>query len=511
MNMNYHKVAAPRRWICPLWASLLLACPVLIQAATGVAPGSLNVMVITIDDHSSYLHSALQKDRMVQTPNMERLARRSVWFTHGYAHPACGPSRTSILTGVNPSTSGIYYNNQAYRRVSGPISSVMNLPQQFKHQGYLTAGYGKIGHWVEDERDAFSPGYYKMFGQESDVRWTDGQLPTQMGAGDMVQIPGLHSAHRYGVLPDDWDRNDETKWQQDTQQAQRTIDLLNRKHDRPFFVWLGLYRPHLPWFAAQRYYDLYPLEDIEVNDDYLPGDLDDVPRPGRWAAVNHPENGHDAVTRHGLWRKYLQAYYASITYVDEQIGRVLDALEASGYADNTVIVFASDNGYHTGQKDHWGKFALWERASRVAFGIHVPGAEPRICPTPVTLVDLYPTLVEVCDLPSPEHDLEGFSLAPILRGETNDRGAPVLMTQGIGNHAIRDFRFRYIRYRNGDEELYDHDNDPQEWHNLAGDPGYDYVKERLARHLPAADAPEAEFVRGDARVTGFAPEAFEEP
>jgi len=471
----------------------------------------LNVLVITVDDHSSYLHSVLQKDRLVRTPNLERLAQNSVWFTHGYAHPACCPSRTSVLTGVNPSSSGIYYNNQAYRRVSDAISQVTNLPQQFLRHGYLTAGYGKIGHWVGDETDAFTSGYYKMFNQKTDVRWTDGDLAGQIPATDLVQIPGLHSAHRFGVLPDDWDREDRAKWQQDTEQAQHAIDLLQVRHDRPFFAWLGLYRPHLPWFAPKRYYDQYPLEDIRVDDDYLPGDLDDVPQPGRWAAVNHPKDGHDAVTKHGLWRRYLQAYYASISYVDDQIGRVLDALEASDYADNTIVVFASDNGYHTGQKDHWGKFALWERASRVAFGIHLPGAESRVCPTPVSLVDLYPTLLDLCGLPQPEHKLEGYNVAPILRGETDDRGAPVLMTQGIGNHAIRDFRFRYIRYRNGEEELYDHDNDQPEWHNLADDPRYDSVKQRLARYLPATDAPEAEFVFGDSTLTGFAPEAFTKP
>lgn len=481
-----------------------------LQARATVAePKPLNVLVITVDDHSSYLHSALQKDRMVRTPNIERIARESAWFTHGYAHPACGPSRTSILTGVNPSTSGVYYNNQAYRRVSGPVSRMANIPQQFKSNGYTVAGYGKIAHWVEDEQDAFSPGYYKMFNQASDVQWTTDKLTEQIPPNAIVQVPGLHGAHRYGVLPDDWDSDDRSKWQQDKEQAQRAVDFLTTERKTPFFLWVGLYRPHLPWYAAQRYYDQYPLEQIEVNDDYLPGDLDDVPMPGRWAAVNHPKDGHDAVTKHGLWRRYLQAYYASITYADEQIGDVLDALEASGHADDTVVVFASDNGYHTGQKDHWGKFALWERASRVAFGIRLPGVEPRICPTPVSLIDLYPTLMDLCDLPLPAHELEGHTLAPILRGETDDRGAPVLMTQGIGNHAIRDFRFRYIRYRNGDEELYDHANDHQEWHNLADQSGYDFVKQRLSRYLPATNAPEAEFVSGDATVTGFAPEAFE--
>lgn len=492
---------------------ILAASP--LPAANGPATASPpNVLIITIDDHSSYLHSALEKDRLVRTPNMERLARESVWFSKAYAHPACGPSRTSILTGVNPSSSGVYYNNQAYRRVPEPISSVIDLPRQFRRNGYLTAGYGKIAHstFMEDDVESFTPGYYKMHGRPADVTWPDGELVRHIAPEDFVQIPGLHSAHQYGILPDDWDRKDPAKWQQDTEQAQRTIDLLRTDHDRPFFVWAGFYRPHLRWIAARRYYDMYPLDRIEVADDYLPGDLDDIPRPGRWSAVRHPEEGHDAVTKHGLWTRYLQAYYASITYVDEQIGRVLDAFEESRYVNNTIVVFASDNGYHTGQKDHWGKFVLWERASRVVFSIRLPGHEPRVCPTPVSLVDLYPTLLELCDLPEPgTHELEGRSLAPLVKGRTDDRGAPVLMTQGFGNHAIRDHRFRYIRYQDGSEELYDHDNDPQEWRNLAGDPRYDFIKHRLARHLPERDAPEVALAHGKLPVGGFLPEAFEKP
>ncbi len=494
-------------------ASSLCSLPVFGAGALSGSGQKPNVLIITIDDHSSYLHSALQQDRLVRTPNMERLARDGVWFSKAYSHPSCGPSRTSILTGVNPSSSGIYYNNQAYRRSSGWIAKVTILPQQFLRHGYLTAGYGKIAHstFMEDDVNAFTPGYYRMHSREGDVTWTDGDLAKQVPRQDLVQIPGLHSAHRYGILPDEWDREDRSKWQQDTEQAQRAIDVIQGEHSQPFFLWAGFYRPHLEWIAARRYYEMYPLDQIEVDDDYLPGDLEDVPQPGRWAAANHPKDGHENVTKHGLWRRYLQAYYASITYVDEQIGRVLDALEASPEANNTIVVFASDNGYHTGQKDHWGKFTLWERASRVVFSIRVPGGEPRICPTPVSLVDIYPTLLELCGLAVPDtHALEGRSLVPILNGQTDDRGAPVLVTQGIGNHAIRDARFRYIRYRNGDEELYDHDTDPQEWHNLAGNPHYDFVKRRLARYLPATDAAESEFHRGDASVTGFAPEAFEE-
>ena len=198
--------------------------------------------------------------------------------------------------------------------------------------------------------------------------------------------------------------------------------------------------------------------------------------------------------KNGLWKKCLQAYYASISYVDEQIGRVLDALEASPNRDNTIVVFASDNGWHTGEKNHWSKFYLSELACRVVFSISVPGMKPQICHTPVGLIDIYPTLASLCGLPKPATDvLDGLDLTPILQGTSTERGAPVLSTYGLECHSLRDTRFRYTRYRNGAEELYDHKNDPNEWTNLAGDPRFAAEKSRLARALPTVNAPDVEF------------------
>jgi arylsulfatase A-like enzyme len=291
------------------------------------------------------------------------------------------------------------------------------------------------------------------------------------------------------VLPDDWDRDDPAKLQQDTEQANRTIAILRKKHDRPFFMVCGFYRPHGPWTVAKRYYRNFPLESIELPAGYRADDLEDIPKPGRWIATNRRE--HAAVVAAGMWKKAIQALSASTAYIDEQIGRVLDALDDGPNRGNTIVIFADDNGFHTGEKDHWLKFALWEQTCRVPFAIAVPGMPVQRSNTPVSLVDIYPTLISLCGLAAPEtHALDGANLTEIIAGRKTERGEPVLSTYGRGNHSLRNDRFRYIRYRNGDEELYDERNDPFEWVNLARDPLYAPAKAELAKWLPKIEAPD---------------------
>jgi arylsulfatase A-like enzyme len=451
-----------------------------------------NVLFIIIDDHGPMLHDVFQRSQ-VHTPNLQRLANRGTWFTRGYVDaPACCPSRTAFLTGVHAAKSGVYYNGQAYRRNSAAIAKVDNLPQHFLKHNYLTAGYGKVAHnrFLEDDVNAFSPGYYKMMNRVADVTHTDAALLKQVLPGTEQKM--WSDGWGWGVLPDDWDRDDPKKLQQDTEFANHTIDLLKQAHDRPFFVTCGFWRPHVSWTVAKRYFDRYPLDAIEITQGYRPDDLEDLPKAARWLATHRGE--HDFIVKNGLWKKCLQAYYASISYVDEQIGRVLDALEASPNRDNTIVVFASDNGWHTGEKNHWSKFYLSELACRVVFSISVPGMKPQVCGTPVGLIDIYPTLASLCGLSKPAtHTLDGIDLSPILRGISTERGAPVLSTYGRECHSLRDARFRYTRYRNGAEELYDHNRDPNEWTNLAGDPRFAAEKSRLARALPTVNAPDVEF------------------
>ncbi len=486
-----------------LWAPAapwLGGAPVAPAAATHAGAGRpYNVLFVIIDDHGPMLHDVFQPSR-VHTPNMQRIANRGTWFTRAYVDsPACCASRTAFLTGVHATKSGVYYNSQAYRRTSAPIGRADILPQHFLKHGYLVAGYGKIAHnrFLEDDGNAFTPGYYKMLNRAADVTHTEASLMKHIIPGTLQEM--WSDAWTWGVLPDDWDRDDPAKLQQDTEFANHTIALLRQKQERPFFVTCGFWRPHVKWTVPKRYYDLYPLEKIEITPGYRADDLEDLPGAARWLATHRGE--HDFIVKAGLWKKCLQAYYASISYVDEQIGRVLDALEAGPNRDNTIVVFTSDNGWHTGEKNHWSKFYLSELACRVVFAISVPGLKPRKVDTPVGLIDLYPTLVSLTGAPQPAtHVLDGIDLSGILRGETEERGAPVLSTYGRECHSLRDGRFRYTRYRNGAEELYDHQNDPNEWTNLAGDPRYAAAKTRLAAALPKVNAPDIEFASGKDRL-----------
>lgn len=483
----------PRKQNTALAIAALASLAFAPLADLSAASQSTNVLVILIDDHKADLHDVFNANSPVSTPNMRRLAARGTWFTHGYVDsPACCPSRTSLLTGVHTTKSGVYYNSHAYRRTSTWISQVETMPGNFLRQGYLVAGYGKIAHnrYLEDDIGDYSPGHYKMFNRPADVTHTDPALLDHILP--VTRVDYWHTSWSYGVLPDEWDRDDPTKLQQDTEFANHTINVVRQKHDRPFFVVCGFWRPHVAWTVPQRYFDLFPLESIEIPAGFVGDDLDDLPKPARWLATHRGE--HDFIVKHGLWKKSLQAKYAATAYVDEQIGRVLDALEAGPNNDDTIIVFASDNGWHTGEKNHWSKFLLSEMANRVVFAISVPGMKPQVSATPVSLLDVYPTLVSLCNLEPPAtHTLDGVDLGGILSGKTKDRGRPVLSTYGQGNHSLRDERFRYTRYRDGSEELYDHYYDPHEWNNLAADPRYADAKARLAIHLPAINAPAIEY------------------
>jgi arylsulfatase A-like enzyme len=279
----------------------------------------------------------------------------------------------------------------------------------------------------------------------------------------------------WGVLPPD--REPEVP---DHLSVTAVAEFLQRTHAEPFFCALGLYKPHLPWYAPQRFYDLYPIESVAlpvVKED----DLEDVPQIAQKWARSPPD--HETVIQHGQWRNAVQGYLASISYCDDFVGQTLDALQASPYADNTIVVLWGDNGFHLGEKLHWRKFVLWEEACRVPFIISMLGQRtPSRVDTPVSLVDLFPTLCALCDV-GPMGNVDGVSLLDILNGAEVERGRPAEMIWGKGNRSIRSNQWRYTRYIDGSEELYDHNSDPSEWTNLARIDGFDSVLSAMRSSL----------------------------
>jgi arylsulfatase A-like enzyme len=277
----------------------------------------------------------------------------------------------------------------------------------------------------------------------------------------------------------------------DVRTADYVIRSLRKKHDKPFFLAAGIFRPHMPFFAPQRFFDLYPSDDVTMPE-ILKGDINDLPLGATKLLSSKKWFFRELIKIEakspGTWKEAVRAYQASATFADAQVGRILDALDKSIYADNTIIVLWSDHGYHLGEKEHWEKFALWEKTNHVPFIVVAPGVtrSGARCDMPVSLIDIYPTLIELCGL-TPKPELDGISLVPLLKNPDAKWDRPALMTYMRGNHAVRDRRWRYIRYADGTEELYDHHKDPNEWTNVSDDPKNRHVIHRLKQWLPATE------------------------
>lgn len=274
-------------------------------------------------------------------------------------------------------------------------------------------------------------------------------------------------------------------------------EILKRDYDKPLFLAVGFHEPHMAWYAPKKYFEMYPLESITlplVKED----DLADVPPIARQMAYSHlgkatPKalSDHQRILDKNLWRSAIQAFLADISYLDTMLGKLLDSFNQSKYAENAIIIFWSDNGFHLGEKHHWRKATLWEEATKVPLIIASTKGQliqkRQICQQPVSLIDIYPTLLELCGLPPPTHELEGHSLVPLLKSVQNDWQHVARTTYGRGNHSIRSKDWRYIRYKDGSEELYDHRVDPQEWNNLATQESVAKVKNELLQFFPISE------------------------
>ncbi len=425
-------------------------------------PKKPNVLFIAIDDLRDWV--GFLGDKQVKTPNLDKLAARGVTFTRSYcAAPVCNASRTAVMSGLRPSASGVYENNSDWRKT--PANDVIHLTRHLRANGYTCTGAGKIYH---------------------------GGLSAPADYWDNYATASAGTAHEKGIKPDDvtWgygnfqigplSGGDEKL--RDYCSVSYCLEQLQLKPDKPFFLACGLSKPHLPWRVPQKYFDLYPLDSITLPVVKV-DDLADVPATGQRLAALFGD--HAKITEAGKWKEAVQAYLATISFCDAQVGRLIDGFDASAHRDNTVIILWSDHGWSLGEKEHWRKFALWEEPTRSPLLFIVPGVTKpgTVCERTVDFMSLYPTICDVCGIETPPH-VEGKSLTPLLADPQATWDSPAVMTYEFNNHAVRSEKWRYIRYADGGEELYDHEADPREWTNLASEPIYAEVKKDLAKWLP---------------------------
>lgn len=424
-----------------------------------------NFLFIVIDDLNDYV-GCLGGHPDAKTPHIDALAESGILFTNAHCNsPVCNPSRASLWTGLRPTTTGITTNPSGWFRDRPGFRDVVTLPKALENVGYATAGFGKLFHLGHGNKP-----------------WPDFQQLRKYGYGPLLQI---HLNFREGDRLSDWGtppperelrRGPQPSSPEaasfDRDIARRVIEFLGDTHDRPFFLGCGFYRPHTPLYAEQEWFDRFPADEVslpEIREDdnadlpYFgthPRREQDIEAPGLW--------DQDWVVANDHWREIVRAYLASTAAMDEQVGRVVAALRRSPHAENTWIILFSDHGWHLGEKRHWGKAALWEQTTRVPIIVAGPGVPAGVrCGQPVELLSLYPTLLEIASV-EPPHELEGVSFLPLIENPDADWSHPALTTFS-DHHALRTKRHRYIRYVDGSEELYDHENDPNEWTNLAGE------------------------------------------
>lgn len=452
-----------------------------------------NVLFIAIDDLNDWV-GCIGGNPQVKTPNLDHFNAEGGMIMYKAHAPAtvCCPSRSALLTGVHSYKTGVYGNNNNLKNTP-KARDLVTLPEYFSQHGYISLSMGKIfhrhplpddppnkksdhGQWAYDEY------YYPLGGM--------GPLSKERPVNGLPNLP--NEGNHYHAKAFDWGPtvyNDETQMM-DYKTAKWAAGMFNnRDFEKPFFMALGFSKPHLTWYVPQKYFDMYPLDEI-VLPEVLTNDYDDI----------LDEDGNQAFAPHITWlrvEKYgrhkeaVRAYLATITFVDDCIGVLLDGLAKSKYANNTIVMLWGDHGWYLGEKMRYGKTQLWQESCRVPMMVKVPGITPnnKRCDGVVNLIDMYPTLIELCGLPAnPKND--GQSFAELLRNPDMEWDKPTLTTMGRGNHRIFDGRYSYIIHRGEKvEELYDHKSDPMEWTNLINNPEFEDIKNRLRAFLPENDAP----------------------
>lgn len=456
-------------------AAMLLSPPQSSPAASGGRRP--NVLMIVVDDMNDYgFYGTLPGVKM---PYLRAFQQTAVTFERACcAAPACIPSRAAVFSGLYPHNTGCYLNGSDPWR-KAPFTEIEAMPECFKRSGYTTFGRGKILHSEpEPERrkamwdnDAWQGGFGPFPSEKNQLKSTSG--PESRSFGNAFW--GCEGFEDDSVFPD-------------VKNAEAAIQFLGQNHDNPFFMVYGLWRPHTPFTAPKRFFDMYDRQDIKVPvPQWRQDDLEDIPPLGRELAKVWGER-YDLCGQSDLesWRKFVHGYCACTTFADWSAGRVIEALDRSRYARDTIVVFWSDSGYHCGEKNHWEKTTLWEKSVQTPLAIRLPGGRNAgtRCRRPVNTLDLFPTLADYCGLQLPARDLDGRSLKPLLEDPQAAWDRPAITTYGQGYFSVRDERYRYLRYPDGTEELYDHQADAGEHRNLAADSALTSVKQRLARWIP---------------------------
>lgn len=475
----------------PLSRFAQLALFALFGLSPAHADKRTNVIFLAVDDMNDWIGCLNTTPRAI-TPNIDKLAARGVNFTNAHTCGVfCAPARAAIFSGQFASTTGCYQSADYFT----DHPEIEGLQMTFSKAGYTTLGAGKLYHHPAGNID--QRGWSHFFLRNPSQRTTGWPLDSW---SEETPFPDPFPASVFnkgkqvkGGLFLEWAGlpNEKEEEMADTIRINWAVDQLQKEHDKPFFLACGIYAPHFPNYCPQKYFDLYDREDIELPP-YKADDLDDLPERIKRAKTARSKI-HKELEAKGAVKDAIHGYLACMSYADAMMGRVLDALEKSPYADNTIVVLWSDHGYHHGEKYDWGKHTLWERTSNVPFIWAGPGvAKGAVTDVTASLIDMYPTFVEMCGLPAPAQNLEGVSLKATLAkpAEAVDRDV-FLPYMDPGEFAVINKDWRYISYGKDGEELYDLKADPNEWENLANDANYEETKTLLRKSAPRQFAPHA--------------------
>ena len=535
MSSHSDPAVSRRSFLSSSGAAALAAVSPALFSCSRPAAEPLNALFILCDDLNDSV-AGMGGHPQAKTPNINRLMERGVQFSNAHSNaPICAPARACLFSGMYPHHSGVI--DFKPMDSSELLRNSVSLFQHFKNNGYDIYGAGKLYHWHREIAKAFeNPDGSTNYGPLTDY----GPFPNNGEKANMEVLhpslkyleqyitdhskklwkargehsfapmsdvpappkyPGWHGwAYGCGRKPLRWVSDTDHDPLPDEMTANYGAEILGRAHDKPFLLGVGFIRPHTPLYAPKKYFDMFPVEEIQLPP-YKEDDLDDC-QGFLKLILQYGFERHELYKDHGLWKRFIQAYLACTAFADTQVGVVLDALEKSPYAGNTVVILTGDHGFHMGEKHYNFKLTNWEEASRVPLVIAAPGCPPgQVCDLPVSHVDIYPTLVDYCGLPANPNTgrsgvpLDGHSLHPLvtdpIAGQWDGPDVALIAVYGerkpeggqYHNFSVRSRRWRYTLYENGAEELYDHDNDPNEWTNLAAAEEHAAVKAELKRKL----------------------------